>query len=226
MEEQAQHNPGKINKVEFLRAIQGLFEKAFTPENIKKGFEKTGTWPINQNQITAEKIAPSAGISGMSTPIVNLNSPVKNTMQLLDIALAAHSQVTEGPSPCPSPASQDSSLMDDSAPPPSPLSINSPLIGFEGTRAAFLFDGSAPSSANALPVIDFHLPDTPTLSNPSSQPLTEAQLMALTKTALVDHILKMQLDIEQLIKYGEGTAKATHPLGAQLALLAMENKML
>ena len=173
-------------------------------------------------------MGPSVGISGLSTPIVNLNSPVKNTMQLLDIALAAHSQsqVTASPSPCRSPASQDSRLMDDSAPPPSPLSINSPLTGFEGTQVAFLFDGSPPSSANALPVIDFHLPDPPTLSNTSLQSLTEAQLMALTKTALVDCILKMQHDIDQLVEYSEGTAKATCPLGAQLALLAMENKSL
>ena len=50
--------------------------------------------------------------------------------------------------------------------------------------------------------------------------------MALTKTALVDCILKMQHDIDQLIEYTEGTAEATCPLGAQLALLAMENKSL
>lgn len=137
MEERAQHNPGKINKAGFLSAIQGPFEKAFAPENIKKGFKKTGTWPIDQNQITAEMMGPSVGISGKSMPIVSLNSPVKNTIQLLDAALAAHShshsQVTGSPSPCPSLASQDSSPTDNSAPPPSPLSINPPLIGFEGT---------------------------------------------------------------------------------------------
>ena len=228
MEERAQYNPGKINKAEFLSAIQGPFEKAFTPENIKKGFKKTGTWPIDHNQITAEMIGPSEGISGKSTPIINLNSPVKNTIQLLDIALAAHSQsqVTGDPSHCPSPASQNSSLADDLAPPPSPLAINSPLLGFEGTRAAFLFDGLPPSSANALPVIDYHLPDPPMLSDTSSQPLKEAQLMALTKTVLVDQVLKMQHDIELLVKYSEATAKTACSLSAQLALLAMENKTL
>ena len=50
--------------------------------------------------------------------------------------------------------------------------------------------------------------------------------MALTKTALVDHMLKMQHDIEQLIEYGEATANVTCPLSAQLALLAMEDKTL
>ena len=47
MEERAQHFAGKITKPEFLKAIKGPFRRAFTPENIKKGFEKTGTWPIN-----------------------------------------------------------------------------------------------------------------------------------------------------------------------------------
>jgi len=228
MEEQAQHNPGKINKAGFLSAIQGPFEKAFTPENIKKGFKKTGTWPIDCSQITAKMMGPSEGISGKSTPIVSLNSPVKNTIQLLDAALAAHShsQVTGSPSLCPSPASQNSSPTGDLAPPPSPVSINSPLIGFEGTQAAFLFDGSPPSSANALPVIDFHLPNPPILSDPSSQPLNEAQLMALPKASLVDQMLKMQHDIKLLVEYGEATANATRPLSAQLALLAMENNSL
>jgi len=50
--------------------------------------------------------------------------------------------------------------------------------------------------------------------------------MALMKTMLVDQVLKMQQDIELLAEYGEATMKATCPLGAQLALLAMENKML
>ena len=39
-------------------------------------------------------------------------------------------------------------------------------------------------------------------------------------------MLKMQHDIEQLVEYGEATAKVARPLGAQIALLAMENKSL
>ena len=48
----------------------------------------------------------------------------------------------------------------------------------------------------------------------------------MTKSSLVDWIQKMQHDIQQLVEYGEATAGATHPLGAQLALLATENKSL
>lgn len=36
----------------------------------------------------------------------------------------------------------------------------------------------------------------------------------------------MQQDLQLLVEYSEATAKATHPLGAQLALLATENKIL
>src|SRR5258706_13368037 len=45
-------------------------------------------------------------------------------------------------------------------------------------------------------------------------------------SSLVDQILKMQHDIQLLVEYGEAIAKATCPLGAQLALLATENKSL
>ena len=50
--------------------------------------------------------------------------------------------------------------------------------------------------------------------------------MALTKASLVDQVLKMQHDIQQLVEDGEATATAMRPLGAQLALLAMENRSL
>ena len=61
MEEHAQHFAGKVTKPECLKAIEGLFRCAFTPENIKKGFEKTGTWPINFKKITAEMTGPLVG---------------------------------------------------------------------------------------------------------------------------------------------------------------------
>jgi hypothetical protein len=71
--------------------IAGPYWCAFTPENIKKSFEKTGTWPIGHSQITSEMTAASVGISGKSTPIVNLDSPVKHVVQLFDDLLALHS---------------------------------------------------------------------------------------------------------------------------------------
>ncbi len=144
MEEHAQTHAGKISKAEFLTAIHDPFKHAFTPENIKKGFEKMGTWLIDHTQITEEIMGPSEGLSGKSRPIINLNSPIKNTLQLINAfsALCSQSPTVQATSECPSPASQNSSLPNEPAPSPSPSSINSIFKGFQGTWAAFLFDGS------------------------------------------------------------------------------------
>jgi len=81
MEERAQSNAGRMTKGEFLKAISEPFQHAFTPKNIKKSFETTGTWPIDRTRITAEAMGPSEGLSGKSDPIVSLNSPVKKLVQ-------------------------------------------------------------------------------------------------------------------------------------------------
>ena len=222
MEECAQSNPGRISKADFLKAISGPFHCAFTHENITKSFEKTGTWPIDHSRITPEMTAASEGISGKSTSIVRLNSPVKKTIQLFDELLALHSQsqVSASSSQFPLPAPLNESLPDDSAPPPSSSSINSLFDDLEGTQAAFLFNGSAPSSANAIPPINFHIPAPPKLSYP---PKTTLQLGEMTKSALIDHVLGLQHDIELLSDHNEALTNLTHPMGAQLALMALEN---
>lgn len=227
-EERAQEDSGKISKSQFLDLIYGPFMRAFTPDNIKKGFEKTGTWPIDQKQVTAEMMAPSEGLSGMSMPVVKLNSPVKNTLQLMNAfsALRSQSPPVEAISEYPLPMSQESNLLANSAPPPSSPSIDSLFDGFQGTQAAFLFDGSPPSSANAVPPIDFHLPDQPKLSSASANPMQDWQLAPLTKDHLIDRILKLQHDIELLTVYSESVTQVTRPMGAQLTLLTLENKNL
>ena len=150
MEERAQSNAGRISKADFLKVISGPFHCAFTHENITKSFEKTGTWPIDCLCITPEMTAPSEGLSGKSMPVVSLNSPVKKTLQLFDelLALCSQSQGSASSSQSPLPVSLNESLPDDSAPSPSSSSVNSLLDDLEGTWAAFLFNGSAPSSAN------------------------------------------------------------------------------
>ena len=228
MEERAQTNSGKITKAEFLTAICDPFKRAFTPENIKKGFEKTGIWLINQQKITTEMMAPSEGLSGKSKPIINLNSPVKNTLQLIDAfsSLRVQSPTVQATTECPLPASQDSSLPNDLAPSQSSSSINSLFDGYQGTRAAFLFDGSPPSSANAVPSVNFPLPDEPKLSSASTYPIGEWQLATLTKGALIDQIAKLQHDVELLMEYSESVTLLTRPIHAQLTLLALENQTL
>ena len=76
MEEHTQQHVGKITKAEFLVAIADPFEHAFTPENIKKGFEKDWHmayqskkdytrddspigWPIGQGQAHHQSQQPS-----------------------------------------------------------------------------------------------------------------------------------------------------------------------
>ena len=225
MEERAQSNPGRISKGDFLKAISGPFHRAFTHENITKSFEKTGTWPIYRSRITPEMTAASEGLSGKSMSIVTLNSPVKKTVQLFDELLAHHSQsqLSASSSQCPLPASLNESLADDSAPSPSSSSIHSLFDDLEGTRATFLFNGSAPSSANAIPPIDFHIPAPPKLSHP---PKTNLQLGEMTKSALIEHVLGLQHEISLLSDHSEALTNLTRPMGAQLALMALENRNL
>jgi len=165
MEDHAQFNASKISKADFLKAISSPFHCAFTSENIKKSFEKTGTWPVDRTQITAEMVGPSEGLSGKSKPIVILSSPVKRAVELLETfsVNSSQPQLPTTHSHCPSPPSQTSSLPNDLAPPPSSTSSMLNPGGFENTQAAFLFDGPPPSSSNAVPPIDFHLPDSPQL---------------------------------------------------------------
>ena len=98
--------------------------------------------------------------------------------------------------------------------------------GFENTQAAFLFDGPPPSSSNAVPPIDFHLPDFPQLSDASSKMLDAAQMTTMTKLALISLVQKLELDVGLLIDYSQETTSVTCPLTAQAALLALENENL
>ena len=171
---------------------------------------------------------PSVGLSGKSKPIVNLNSPVKNTLQLIDTfaTLRLQAPTIQATSESSSPAPQDAPLPSVSAPSPSSLAINSLIDGFQDTRAAFLFDGSPPSSTNAIPTIEFAIPDEPKLSGASTYPMPEWQLGTLTKGALVEQILKLQHDVGLLMDYSESVTLITCPMGAQLTLMALENQNL
>src|SRR5258706_2251315 len=148
MEERAQYNAGKMTKSEFLEAISGPYQHAFTPENIKRAFEMTGTWPIDRTKITAEATAPSEGLSFKSSPIVSLNSPVKKLVQAFDNH--AHWNTSARlPSPSsglPSPSSQDSDLPPSIPPSLSTESLYSIIHILSDTHARFLFYGSPASS--------------------------------------------------------------------------------
>jgi hypothetical protein len=213
----AQFNTGKMSKAEFLKAISGLFQHAFTPENIKKLFEETGTWPIDRAQITADMLGPSEGLSGKSKPTVILNSPLQRVVELLENCSINSSQ-------CPSPASQNLSLPNNPTQAPSPTSSMSDLSGFENTQAAFLFDSSPPSSSNAIPPINLHLPEFPELSNASSNTLDPAQMTAMTKSALIAQVQNLECDVSLLINHSQEMRSVALPYVAQVALLTLENK--
>jgi len=217
LEERAQFNAGKMTKGEFLEAISGPYQHAFTPENIKKAFETTGTWPINQTKITTEATAPSEGLLGKSSPIINLNSPIKKLVQVLD----AHAYRNMSPAP-PSPSSQDSDLPPSIPPSPSAESLDSIIDSLGETHAAFLFDGSPVSSANVVRAIDLHLPTFPKLSDASSKPPQPHQLDAMTKAGLVDLVQKLGDDVQLLIQHSRSAEDIAAPAIACLALMMLE----
>ena len=224
MEERAQYNAGKMTKGEFLEAISGPYQRAFTPENIKKGFAMTGTWPIDRTKITTEATAPSEGLSFKSGPIVSLNSPVKKLVQVLDTHV--HRNTSVGlPSPSsglPSPSSQVSDLPPSIPPSPSTESLDSIIGSLGETHAAFLFDGSPVSSANVVQTIDLHLPTFPKLSDASSKPPKPHQLDAMTKAELVALVQQLGDDVQLLIQHSRSAEDVAAPAIARLALMTLE----
>ena len=134
MEECAQQNTSKMTKGEFLEAISSQYQYAFTPKNIKKAFETTGTWPIDQSKITTEAMASSEVLSGKSRPIVSLYSPVKKLVQAFDTHM--HRNAPSGP-PLPSPL--DFNLLPSIPPSPSIESLDSIIESLGETHAALMF---------------------------------------------------------------------------------------
>lgn len=58
---QMRKNPGKIpSRYEFHGLFNPCYEKSFSPQIIRAGFQKTGIFPFNRNAISPEAMAPSA----------------------------------------------------------------------------------------------------------------------------------------------------------------------
>jgi hypothetical protein len=49
----------KPTKLNYLQMIAGPFAVAFSESNVKKGFSKTGIFPLNAMKITPDMMAPS-----------------------------------------------------------------------------------------------------------------------------------------------------------------------
>ena len=204
-------------KGEFLEAISSPFQYAFTPKNIKKAFETTGTWPIDQSKITTEAMGPSEGLSGKSGPIVSLNSPVKKLVQAFDTHACRNT-----PSGSSLPPSPDFDLPPSMPPSPSIKSLDSIIDSLGETHAAFLFDRSPVSSANVVQAIDLHLPTFPKLSDASSNPPKPHQLNAMTKADLVDLVQQLGADVQLLIQHSCSAEDVAAPAVACLALMMLE----
>jgi hypothetical protein len=52
-------NEAIVNKLNYLHMITSPFSVAFAESNVKKGFSKTGIYPLNAMKITPDMMAPS-----------------------------------------------------------------------------------------------------------------------------------------------------------------------
>lgn len=194
MEEQASKQLGRITKEEFLTMIVGPYHMAFTPENVKKSYQTTGTWPVNWSKITADKIGPAEGLSHYSDPIIAPSSPVKVVKTLLYNILSEET-----------PAGDNTAMQCNSsilAPAGSDIPQLSSLSSFRHdlakTCAAFLLKSTCPLSTTTVPPLEFHLgPDlVPShISLLSTKPLDP---QTLSKGALVETVGSLQQRIDGL----------------------------
>jgi hypothetical protein len=73
------HHRG-VNKEDFVKVWGGAFLKAFTEENIRSAFKKTGIWPYNADVISPEQMKPAEATSTQSTFPLPQTSPVRAVM--------------------------------------------------------------------------------------------------------------------------------------------------
>ena len=206
-EGRAQTNQGKISKPEFLEMIEGPFHKAFTPENVRKSFEVTGTWPVDCSKITTDKLAPSRGLSITGGPVITPTSPVKvwvNRMEqlgqlalepvpALEIAIDLDPNLPLPPSPT---TSVPSGIEDDNE-------DEDILAELCQTRAAFLFDRTGSTAKMAIPALNLPpLPEfTPSLALlEHSMPSATSKQM---KSQLVDAFAATTCDNRKLVAFAD-----------------------
>jgi hypothetical protein len=218
MEERASEQLGRITKEQFLTVIAEPYHMAFTPENIKKSYETTGTWPINHSKITADKIAPAEGLSHNRVPIVAPSSPVKAFKTLF------YNILSEG-----TPADDDTAMKHNSST-PAPAGPDLPQSSWSAsfindlanTRAAFLLKSTHPSSTTTVPPLEFHpAPD----QVPSHESLLSTKLLKpqnLSKGALVEVVGSLRHTIDGLKRQNAEKDDQIITMFAQLTLKDME----
>jgi hypothetical protein len=73
-----------------------------------------------------------------------------------------------------------------------------------------------------MPALDFHLPPPPKLS---SKPKLASELAQMTKLAVIEYALTLQVDNELLVNHSDAVTSLVHPMVGQLAMMAVENKL-
>ena len=80
MEEQAILNPGRITREEFLVEIKRPYIEGLSSDNIKKAFEVTGTWPVDQSKVSIDTVKQSFSLSFKTPATIDPTSPVKSVI--------------------------------------------------------------------------------------------------------------------------------------------------
>ena len=209
-----------MSRQDYLEAIAGPYERAFTLENILKSFEVTGTWPIDRLKITKDMMALAEGLSTQSGPIVNLSSPVRHIANFLqsERALVTSAPVTasiqEQESSTGSPNEHESVSTS------TPISL---LAKLQQTRSAGLFNGTPIASTSPISPIKLTEPITRTMyitgSDSGTHATVEEQLQnwqGMDQYEQAKEMLRLGQENQKLQKTIVG-------LTAKLSLMSLEN---
>jgi len=207
---------GRLTRADFLQAIEGPYNQAFSREHILKAFEITGTWPVNRNSITPDQTAPSIGLSSCGEATLLPTSPVK----------AINAVLSQLPTLLPSPAPPPDSTSP--TPPTSDLqnAIENLCKKLQDTHVSFLFDGSAASSTNEVQPLQFPpLSDIPNL-NTSDDDEDSILFDKMAKEQLRAMIMSLKKEKKQIQKLSSNLIRDRTTMISQLSLVHTENKKL
>ena len=207
---------GRLTHADFLKAIEGPYNEAFSQKNVCKAFEITGTWPINQDRITPDQMASSIGLSLCGDATISPTSPVK----------AMNAVLQQLPALLPSQVSPDDSTSPTLPTSDLQLAMEELCTKLQATHVSFLFDGSAASSTNAVQPLKFpSVLNTPNLDT-SDDDEDSVCFDSKTKEQLQATIKSLKNEMRQIKRFSRGLAQDRITLITQLSLVHTENKKL
>jgi hypothetical protein len=211
----------KPTKLNYLRMITGPFAIAFSESNVKKGFSKTGIFPLNATKITPDMMAPSLPSSVNSIFPLPQPSPVRAIVRHLDLHtinsltssmrtlnLGDHQAV---PSPPPSTPFGTPIVVDDTPALATEIVEVHPL---QSTSAAYLLDEAPmPENVNLAPPVLYNLQKTRIRLPPSVRSKSY-----VSKEALIAQNAQLRDQIQQLGAQNQSLETAVQIHETQLAL--------